>query len=170
MTRFLKWLLDPVNQKLIKEAGTPAGLMKKDLYQEAADLVNTESTNRTDKARKPWTAANAKYNIRSSESKYRMAKARLNETGTGDNDQKQLLKEVRKICPQLNPSCMIHTTTIPGEATESYDDNEKDEESGESEGDEGGGVGDMGVDGEVSDEDEGCGDDMRELEPPQCPR
>ncbi|KAG0358689.1 hypothetical protein BGX24_005928, partial [Mortierella sp. AD032] len=85
------------------------------------------------------------------------------------------------ICPQyddfhsvymsnrrLNPPRMIQTTTIPGEPIEFSDDSEKDDRSGESEGDEGGDVdgdmGDMGVDGEESEDDDGGGDDVRELE------
>ncbi|KAG0283222.1 hypothetical protein BGZ96_012404 [Linnemannia gamsii] len=174
MTRFLKWLLDHENQNRLKEAGTTAGIMKKDLYKEVADLVNAEPANRADKTWKPWTLANVKYNIRSSESKYKKAKAMLNETGGGDDDRVQLLREVRKICPQyddfhsvymsnrrLNPPRMIQTTTIPGESIEFSDDSENDNGSSESEGHEGGEVGYMGVDGEESD---GGDDDVRELE------
>jgi hypothetical protein len=147
------------------------------LYKEVADLVNADPANRSDKTWKPWTQDNVKYNIRSSESKYKMAKAKLNATGAGDGDRVQLLNRVRKICPQyddfhsvymsdrrLSPPRVVQTTTSPGEPTEFIDDSEKDDRSGESEGDEGGDMGDMGVDDEASDEDDGGNDDVRELE------
>lgn len=150
--------------------------MKKDLYQEIADVVNSKSIEQSHDEWQPWLERQVKYNITASEQKYRRAKQMWTETGAGDDDKSVLRGRVLKTCPlfdkfdriyssnpRVNPPPMVQTTEIPGELTELLDDSEEDNGSGEGEGDEDAdcGGGDEEEEGDESDE---GGEDMMELE------
>ncbi|KAG0364730.1 hypothetical protein BGX24_004481 [Mortierella sp. AD032] len=150
MKIFLAWLLNPNNQQRLKNAGTTSGFMKKDLYQEIADVVNSKSTEQSHDEWQPWLERQVKYNITASEQKYRRAKQMWTETGAGDDEKSVLRSRVLKTCrlfdkfdriyssnPRVNPPPMMQTTEIPREPTELLDDSEEDNGSGEGEGDEG---------------------------------